>query len=149
MSTMAMLHESSVRSDIESRIRALRADSRGRWGKMSVDQMLWHVNQAMSVALGDVEGHPQRIPLPGALVKFMVLKLPWVKGAPTNPAFVTENSHDFDAERDRCLDLIHRIVAKPLDSTWSSHPAFGLLTGKETSQLMAKHLDHHLRQFSV
>ena len=79
----------------------------------------------------------------------MVLRLPWVKGAPTHPDFVAKASHDFTEQRDRCLALIQQFSAQPLESLTAPHPAFGAMTGRESSQLQAKHLDHHLKQFSV
>jgi len=79
----------------------------------------------------------------------MVLRLPWVKGAPTNPAFVATARHDFDAERARCLRLIDILTGRALDDAWVTHPVFGPMTGAEVSTLHAKHLDHHLTQFGV
>lgn len=144
---MALLHERSTREEIEQRIKALHADTRGRWGKMTVDQMLWHVNQALSLSLGEVTLGPGFPPLPAGLLKFIVLKLPWTKSAPTHPDLVARSSYEFEGERRRLLDLISRIVAKPIESEWPTHPAFGRMTGRDVSRLMAKHLDHHLRQF--
>ena len=37
-------------------VEALRPDAARRWGKMSVSQMLWHVNEAMEGALGRMTG---------------------------------------------------------------------------------------------
>jgi hypothetical protein len=52
---MALVHNSAVRSRIQTRLRALTPGSRPRWGKMSVDQMLWHVNEALACAVGEME----------------------------------------------------------------------------------------------
>ncbi len=146
---MALLHDGSTRADIERRINSLRSDSRGRWGKMSVDQMLWHVNKAIGVSLGQVTLGPGFPPLPKAVLKFVVLKLPWFKSAPTHPDFVAKGHYDFEAERTRLKQLIGEVTAKPLDSAWPAHPAFGAMSGDDVSRLMAKHLDHHLRQFGA
>ena len=32
---------------------------------------------------------------------------------------------------------------------WPEHAAFGSMSGRDWSRLMAKHFDHHLRQFSA
>jgi Protein of unknown function (DUF1569) len=146
---MAILHDPSVRSSIEQRLAALSPDTRSRWGKMSVDQMLWHVNQAMGVPLGETTLAPVRPPLPRSVIKFMVLRMPWVKGAPTNPAFVPKRQYDFEAERARCRLLIGKLTARPIDGDWPVHPIFGRMSGNDVSKLQAKHLDHHLRQFGV
>jgi len=116
---------------------------------MAPDQMLWHVNRALAVAMGDVQVDSQRPPLPRPVMKFLVLKMPWPKNAPTNPAFVAKDRYDFEAERGRCLTLIEKFSQKPLDGVWQEHPFFGRMTGSELSQLQARHLDHHLTQFGV
>ena len=116
---------------------------------MSVDQMLWHVNQAMGVPLGETMVEPHFVPLPKAVVKFMVLSLPWVKGAPTNPAFLPKRLYDFEAERARCRLLIGKITTRAIDGQWPQHPIFGRMSGQDVSRLQAKHLDHHLKQFGV
>lgn len=146
---MALLHEPEVRSSIEGRLGRLTEDSRPRWGRMSVNQMLWHVNQAMGVPLGEVVPDDISAPLPKAMIKFLVLHLPWVKGAPTNPAFVPKRQYDFEAERARCRLLIGKITARPIDGAWPLHPIFGPMSGRDVSKLHAKHLNHHLTQFGV
>jgi hypothetical protein len=114
---------------------------------MTVDQMLWHCNQALSLSLGRITLGPGFPPLPQGVLKFIVLRLPWFKGAPTHPDFVAKANYDFSGERDRLLELIESMAARPLDETWPHHPAFGPMTGRQVSGLIAKHLDHHLRQF--
>ena len=116
---------------------------------MSVDQMLWHVSQVTALSLGQVTVGSAFLQVPAAMLKFMVLSLPWIKGAPTHPDFVARSRHDFEAERERLLRLIGEIVAKPLTDRWPRHPAFGQMTGTEVSQLVAKHIDHHLQQFGA
>ena len=68
---------------------------------MSVDQMLWHLNEALAGALGEIVPGPpdKRPPIPGWLMKFLVINMPWGKGAPTMPALVATRQYDFDAER--------------------------------------------------
>jgi hypothetical protein len=146
---MALIHDASTRSNIEQRIRALRPDSRGRWGKMTVDQMVWHCNQAVALSLGQITIGPGFPPLPPALLKFMVLRLPWFKGAPTHRDFVPKTNYDFDGERDRLLGLVDAVASKPIGGAWPRHPAFGPMSGREVSRLLAKHLDHHLKQFGA
>src|SRR6185436_3366029 len=103
---MALLHDPSVRAALETRLRSLRPDVTPRWGKMSADQMVWHLNAALEAAMGQLQAPPEKPPLPTFMMKFIVLKLPWPKNAPTNPAFKPTGQHDFEAERSRCLRLI-------------------------------------------
>jgi hypothetical protein len=116
---------------------------------MSVDQMLWHVGDGLEMALGrrDVTHAPTRIPR--VVLRFMVMTLPWPRGAPTMPELVAKASHDFDAERARCLSLIDEMAGRELSGTWANHPLLGPMNGADMSRLQAKHIDHHLKQFGA
>src|SRR5688500_12483390 len=50
---MRTLHDPAVRRSLEARLDALRPDAPRRWGKMTPDQMLWHVNQYLPSATGE------------------------------------------------------------------------------------------------
>ncbi|HET6843503.1 MAG TPA: hypothetical protein VFK06_17760 [Candidatus Angelobacter sp.] len=130
-------------------MRSLRSDSKPKWGIMSVDQMLWHLNQGLALALGQIDQPPQKTPLPRSIMKLLVLIVPWPKGAPTVPILEAKQQYDFEAERTRCLGLLKAFTKKGLSEDWPLSPIFGEVTGKFTSRLQAKHLDHHLRQFEV
>jgi len=143
-----LLHDAQHRADILRRLRALRPDAARRWGKMSVAQMLWHVNEAMEGALGRIAAEPMRVPLPRPLLKFIVLNMPWGKGAPTLKRWIPQSdSYDFASERDRCCRLVDEIALKPITEAWPDSPTLGRMTGREVSRLQAKHLNHHLTQF--
>jgi hypothetical protein len=116
---------------------------------MSVDQMLWHVNESLEATLGRRTLAPMKLPLPKAMLKFAVLNLPWTKGAPTHPSWVASDHYDFDAERAQCLALIDEFAGRDLGSVWPPSAAFGAASGHDWSRLHAKHLDHHLKQFGV
>jgi hypothetical protein len=146
---MPVIHDPAVRTAIEARVRQLTPDTRGRWGKMSVDQMLWHVNTAMAVSIGVEQVQQDRAPIPRSWIKFLALRMPWTRNAPTNPGFVAKTEHDFETERARCLKLIGQIVERPIGGVWDDHPMFGKMTGRDVSELTAKHLNHHLHQFGV
>ena len=146
---MALLHDSTFRDSVRQRISSLSAISERRWGRMSVDQMLHHVNIALESALGRVKVRALKVPLPGSLLKFFVLNLPWPRSAPTAPEFVSGDRYDFEAERARCLVLIEELSGRPLNGDWPAHQSFGTVTGSDYSRLHAKHLDHHLRQFGA
>jgi hypothetical protein len=148
---MPKLHDPGYRSSILARIGDLRPDSQRRWGQMSVGQMLWHVNEAMEAALGRVTIPPVKppLPLPRPLLKFVVINVPWPQGAWTLPNWVPQKEYDFTAERARCLKLIDDLAAKRIDDQWPSSPTLGQMTGTDVTRLLAKHLDHHLKQFGV
>ena len=116
---------------------------------MSVGQMLWHVNQAMDAALGRLELPREKPPIPKAVIRFLVLYMPWSKNAPTSKAFIAKQEYDFRSEADRCRKLMAEVVARNIDHAPPDHPVFGQMTGAQQSRLHAKHLDHHLKQFGV
>lgn len=147
--TVATLHDRAARAEVLARLRALTPDSPRRWGRMSVDQMLWHVNQGLLAAMGELHTEPVRVPLPRSLIKAMVLRLPWPRGAPTAPEYVAKAMYEFEEQRQRTLDLVDAFTARELVGEWPVHAGFGRMTGPEWSRLMYRHTDHHLRQFSV
>jgi hypothetical protein len=146
---MPMLHESNVRSSIRSRVQALTAASPRKWGKMSIDQMLWHCNQVLATSLGDVAVEPRRPPFPVPVLKFMLFYLPWPHGAPTAPEYQAVDLCRFEEERQRCLTLIDRFTTEGIDREPWPRAVFGPMSGREWSRLHARHLDHHLKQFSA
>ena len=147
---MPVLHDERYRADILRRLDALGPDSRGKWGRMSVSQMLWHVNEALEGALGHVTVAPENVPLPRPLMKFIVINLPWPKGAPTLKRWVPQNDrYDFAAERSRCVRLVTELTSRPLNADWPDSPTLGRMSGTDVSRLQAKHLNHHLTQFGV
>lgn len=146
---MRMLHDPAVRRSIEARLETLRPDAPRKWGSMTADQMLWHVNQFLSFALGEGSFTKQKVPLPLPMFRLMLLYMPWPKSAPTHQDALARDPHDFEAERARCRRLIEQFVNRPLDGAWPVDPLLGSVTGRFTSKLQAKHLDYHLGQFSA
>lgn len=146
---MRTVHDAVTRTSLISRIESLRPENERRWGRMTIDQMLWHVNQGLLCGLGEIEIPPTRMPLPAALVVPLVLNLPWPKGAPTAPDFVARATYDFEEQRQRLLGLVRAFGERELQRPWPPHTGFGRLSGKQWSRLMYRHLDHHLRQFSA
>lgn len=147
---MALLHDPVTRDAVKARVAALRPDSARRWGRMTVDQMLWHVNCGLENCLGRYHVEDIRLPLPHPIVKFLVLNLPWRKGkTPTAREFLAKEHYDFAAEKARLLRLIEEVTARPLDAAWPTSSFMGPMTGRDWSRMGAKHLDHHLSQFGV
>ena len=145
-----LLHDAPTRDSIKQRVSALRPDAERRFGRMTVDQMLWHVNCGLENALGRFDVKDQKLPLPNSVVKFLVLNLPWRKGkTPTAREFLAKGQYDFPTEQARLLRLIDEVCAKPLDAPWGKSSFMGPMTGRDWSRLEAKHLDHHLSQFGV
>lgn len=145
-----LMHDAGRGEELKRRVRALTAETRPRWGKMSVDQMLHHVNIVLMESLGEHSAKPNVRGLPEALVRWAILNIPWGKGAPTRPDMLIAEGerYDFAAEQARCLAMIDRFLARPLDVAWPRSANFAM-RGRHWSQLQYKHLNHHLSQFGA
>jgi hypothetical protein len=143
------VHDPEVYASIKKRIESLRVDTQRRWGKMSIDQMLWHVNVSMREAAGDYTPQIKPMRVPKVILRWLVINVPWGRGAPTRPDMYAASTHDFNTQKATCLALVDRIVARPLSAEWPDSASMGRMTGLHWSRLTAKHLDHHLRQFGV
>ncbi|HEY4304843.1 MAG TPA: DinB family protein [Gemmatimonadaceae bacterium] len=145
-----LLHDPIVGNAIRSRVNALTPSSTRACGKMTPDQMLRHCSVTLEAAMGCTSHSPMSVPMPRSILKFLVLNMPWPQGAQTHPDWVADDRDDFQTEKTRCLSLIDEFTATPLDAkVWAPPPGFGKMSGRDHSRLQAKHLDHHLRQFSV
>jgi hypothetical protein len=143
------LHDPEVYASIRKRLESLRVDTPRQWGKMSIDQMLWHVNVSMREAVGDYTPQIKPLPIPKAFLRWAVINMPWGRGARTRPDMYASSTYDFNLQKAECLSLVDRIVGRPLSAGWPDSASMGRMTGKHWSQLTAKHLDHHLRQFGA
>ena len=146
---MSLIHHAGVRNTIKKRVETLRSDSQRKWGRMTVDQMLWHVNRSLAESLGEYTGPAQKPPIPRKLLRWLALNLPWPRGARTRPDLVAAQHQDFNLEKLRCLAFIDRVSSRDMNAVWPKSAGFGEMTGRHWSQLHAKHLDHHLRQFGA
>jgi len=139
--------------DIKTRINALSSTTTPQWGKMSVDQMLAHLNVAYDMAYTDQYKKPGAI---GKLfLKLFVKKAvvgpkPYPKNGRTAPDFIISDQRDFEAEKKKLLSYIDktRDLGKTHFENRESH-SFGPLSSNEWNVLFSKHLDHHLTQFGV
>ncbi len=135
------------------RILALTPETQPAWGKMSVSQMLAHVNVAYEMAY---EGkHPRPNAIMRAVLKLFVKAAvvgpaPYKKNVPTAPAFKITDAREFEVERDRLITFIRRTAELNAAHFGGKESlSFGPLTAGEWNTLFSKHLDHHLTQFSV
>ena len=136
-----LLHDPAVRDSIRARVQKLQPDATRVWGKMTVDQMLWHCNVALEAALGRMPLEQMKLPLPKPVLKFMMLNMPWPKSAPTHPSFFAGERKNFDAEKARALRLIDEFTAKRIDAPDWGVSGMGPLSGTDMSRLHAKHLN--------
>ena len=139
--------------ELINRINQLTPKTQGKWGKMSVSQMLAHCCVAYEMAYTDKHKKPN------FFVKFM-LKLfvkngvvgpkPYPQNGQTAPAFIIKDERDFNKEKERLVNYLTQTQELGADHFHNkeSH-SFGPLTKDEWNVLFYKHLDHHLTQFGV
>lgn len=149
---MPTLFDPADRDALLARLDRLEAATPRQWGSMTPAQALAHC----AVPLESVTGlHPMRQRLIGKLLAWLVKgkvlgDQPFGRDSPTDKDFVVKDDRDLDAERGRVKELVARFAERgPGKAAEAEHAFFGRLSGEEWGRLMAKHLDHHLRQFGV
>lgn len=148
------IFEKQVSDEIIARLETLTPESRPQWGKMDVAKMLAHCNVAYET-IYEPDKHPKANFLMSFILKTFVKKAvtsddPPKKNSPTAPFFIIKSDKDFEAERKRLIDHINKTqqLGEAHFDGKESH-SFGPLTKTEYSNMLWKHLDHHLRQFGA
>lgn len=153
MPTFPDLFDAPGVETMRRRITALTPDSQPLWGKMSVSDMLAHVNVAYEMVYTAKHSRPN--PIMRWVLKTIVKQRvvgpdPYPRHAPTAPAFRITEARDFETERQRLLDYLQQVMDEGR-AAFEGRPSlsFGPLTATEWNALFAKHLDHHLQQFGI
>jgi hypothetical protein len=150
---MKNLYDLQTAAEMKSRLARLQPDAKPLWGTMSPAQAIEHCSRGMEMATGD--RRPPRTLIGrviGPLIKRVALgnDAPMRPNSPTVPELVVADTRELSVERLRLNQLIDRFVAAgPASCTDYPHSFFGRLTPDQWSELMHKHLDHHLRQFGA
>jgi len=150
---MKNIFDKSDTQAIIDRINNLTPTTKGQWGKMSVDQMLAHLNVAYEMTYEDKHPKPNffmKWVLKMFVKNAVVSEKPYPKNGKTAPAFVMTGDKDFQKEKQRLINYMKKtqeLGAQHFDGKISH--SFGPLTTTEWNNMFAKHLDHHLTQFGV
>ena len=140
-------------SEVKQRIVKLMPQSPRQWGTMTLPQTLAHCTAGIKMAAGEIR--PQRAlvgRILGPLIKPLALgnDQPMRRNSPTAKDLLIAGARDLESERTRLYESLDRFAAAgPAGCTTHPHAFFGPLTPDQWAILMYKHLDHHLRQFSV
>ena len=147
----ATIWDASVRTSIAERAQRISADAKPGWGKMNPGAMMAHINDSLRMALGDLPVKSKNLPLKYKPIrKLFIYYLPMPKGAPTAPELIARCPNAvLDDEKKAFAELIGRCATVTPSTRLGEHPAFGDLSYDEYGALIAKHTDHHLRQFGV
>ena len=150
---MTNIFDQKETETVINRINNLRVETKPKWGKMSVDQMLAHCNVAYEMVYEDI--HPKPKGLKKMLVKLLIkpyvtTEKPYKKNGQTAPQFIVKNSKDFELEKERLINYLEKTqsLGESHFNNKESH-SFGKLTTNEWNNLFYKHINHHLNQFRV
>ena len=109
---MKNLFQPAAVTEIRQRMANLRPDSERQWGKMSVAQMLAHCSVWMEMALG-LNSPPRSLMgrIFGKAAKSVVLnEEPIRRNMPTDKSLIVSDQRDFEAERQRLLEVTGRFA---------------------------------------
>ena len=137
-----------------NRINNLTPETQRKWGKMSVNQVLAHLNVAY-----DLIFTPEKFPKPSFIAKFLLSKfvkpkitneIPYKQSLPTSPAFIIADERNFEEEKAKLIGNIQRVQQLGREAfEGKENINFGKMTAQCWNNMFAKHLNHHLDQFGV
>ncbi len=149
---MPSLFEPQTANETLQRINKLTPDTKGLWGKMSVSQMMAHVQAVLALGTGERTEKPTLIGrLMGPWIKKNILSdKPFKHSLPTGPSFIMKEEKQFEAEQQKLLASYHLFINNGTAAAEGRrHPLFGVMTADEWGFSQWKHFDHHLKQFGV
>jgi len=143
-----------VTDQMVARINTLTPESERQWGKMDVARMLAHCCVSYEM-IYEPDKHPRPNVLVGLILKTVVKgkvgsDKPLKKNGPTEPQFIIKSDRDFETEKARLITFVERtqqLGETEFDGKVST--SFGKLTKTEWSNILYKHLDHHLSPFGA
>lgn len=137
-----------------NRINNLTPETQRKWGKMSVDQVLAHLNVAY-----DLTFTPEKFPKPSFIAKFLLSRfvkskitneIPYKQSLPTSPVFIIADERNFEEEKAKLIGNIQRVQQLGREAfEGKENINFGKMTAQGWNNMFAKHLNHHLEQFGV
>jgi hypothetical protein len=143
----------ALRATFIGRVNKLSADSKPAWGKFTASGMLAHLNDSYRMTTGEL---PVKKKSSSAVLsrtpikKLIIYVLPFPKGAPTAPELIARSSGaDLAAEKLAFVKMLETLGNLTPSARLQPHAAFGTLTYQDYGALMAKHTQHHFRQFGI
>ena len=92
----------------------------------------------------------KNLPLRYTPIKQLVIYVLPFPRAPTAPELIARcGGAVMDDERAAMAAMFERLAAVKPGAVLQEHPAFGVLTYKDYGVLMARHTEHHFRQFRI
>ncbi len=149
---MTSLFDPAINEEILTRVEKLDPATKPRWGKMSIEEMLAHLNLSLQVNWGLIELKPVFLAVffRGIARPVLLGKKPFPKNLPADKMTLTKSVPDFSSEKLQVTTAIKMYLEKgPAGLSKNPHNILGKITPEESAFISYKHLDHHLRQFGV
>jgi hypothetical protein len=149
---MPGIHTNKGLQEILARIEKLSPQSQPLWGKMSVGQMLRHLQGPLEVPLGRHHLPPSfMMKIFGRMIgKRLIADKPVPKNSPTASSLRVADERDFHKEKEALIKTLQDYAATAQAGKLPpAHPYWGKLSPEQWDKMQWKHLDHHLGQFGV
>jgi hypothetical protein len=152
---MKTLFNQQDRAEVLERLRKIRPENRGLWGKMTAHQMVCHLSDSFKAATGEKAVSPASNLFNRVVIKWVALRAPitWPKGVKTRPEMDQQGGGtspvEFELDVKELEKMVDRFTQKKREFEWHPHPIFGDMTDEEWLRWGYLHMDHHLRQFGA
>ncbi len=149
--SLPLIFDPATNETLIRRIESLTPQSQRLWGTMTVAQVLKH----LAVPYNDLISNKVRQPkmrLLGRLIfkPIMTGEKPYRKNSPTAKQFIITDEPEFEQVKKELKEKMLEIHGRGPDFfEGKEHFLLGRLKSHEWSNMLYKHLDHHLRQFGV
>jgi hypothetical protein len=145
------IFDATSRQQLLDRVARLRPDSARRWGRMTPNEMMCHLEDSVRVATGEAPAKSRPSFMSNPVLRTLIIHyVPWPKGrAKTVPEMQATQPSEFEADRQRLQAWLSKAGERGAAARWATHPAFGKMSGRDYGVLIYRHVDYHLRQFGV
>jgi len=155
---MKSLASEEVKTELLNRLDKLSPESKGRWGRMTVNQMLCHLSDTFILLQKD--NRPEHTPnllkkIQQSVMTWLALYsgLPAPRGIPTAAAVDQEKEGTapigFAEDKQTVITTMQQFSNKDRSYENCYHPIFGELSTKDWLRWGYVHVDHHFKQFGI
>ena len=104
------IFDPTSRNQLLERLTRLRPDSVRRWGRMTPNEMMCHLEDSMRVATGESTARPRKSMMSNPLLRTLIVHyIPWPKGkAQTVPEMLATRPSEFEADRQRLSEWLRK-----------------------------------------
>jgi Protein of unknown function (DUF1569) len=146
------LFDGATAESVIERVKNLSADNKPLWGEMTATEMLYHCNLCNKQIMEEKRGNG-KTSFKQYLLRILALYVvanfkKGIKSEGRNDTKGKIEDHKFEEQRQLFIQLIKHFPTIKYELTLT-HPAFGNISKAEWGIAAFKHMDYHLRQFSV